>query len=211
MGNGAHVTFAGVLTTTTTLYELILVLLHYPEKHKKMMKEIEEVIGNRVPALNDRNNMPYMNAVLTEIMRFISVGPLGITHRSVVDSDILGTKIPNDSQVMPNMYLVHYDKEIFGDPEVFRPERYLDKEGELLPADDTVWRHTIPFGMGPRVCAGMMFAQYRLFLWTCILYQRFDIQADPNHPLSSCDIQTFDLNGLTLMCKPYKAKFIAKD
>ncbi|ELT87767.1 hypothetical protein CAPTEDRAFT_135570 [Capitella teleta] len=210
MGSGIQASFAGVLTTTTTLYQLILTFLHYPDKQKKMMKEIDEVIGTRLPTLNDRTSMPYVNAVLNEIMRYGSVGPLGITHRAVVDSDILGTKIPKDTQIMPNLYLVHHDKEFFGDPEVFRPERYLDKNGESLPADDAVWKHTIPFGMGPRICAGMMFAQYRLFLWTCILYQRFDIVADPNHPLPPCDIKNTELNGLSLMCKPYKVKFLPK-
>ncbi|ELT95210.1 hypothetical protein CAPTEDRAFT_114925 [Capitella teleta] len=211
MGNGAHVTFAGVLTTTTTLYQLILVVLHYPETQKKMTKEINEVIGSRMPTLDDRNRMPYTNAVITEIMRFSSVAPLGIAHRAVVDTDILGTKIPKDTYVMPNMYLVHYDKEVFGDPEIFRPERYLDKKGELLPADDEIWRHTIPFGLGPRICAGMMFAQYRLFLWVCILYQRFEIVADPEHPLPPCDIKSTELKGLTLMSKSYKAKFLPRD
>ncbi|ELU04297.1 hypothetical protein CAPTEDRAFT_117083 [Capitella teleta] len=209
-GNGIHVTFAGVLTTTTTLYHLILVFLHNPNTQKKMIKEIDEVLGTRVPSLSDRNRMPYVNAVLNEIMRYGSVGPLGITHRAVVDTDILGTKIPKDSHVMPNLYLVHYDKKVFGDPEVFRPERYLDENGDSLQAEHEVWKHTIPFGMGPRICAGMMFAQFRLFLWVCILYQRFDIVADPNHPLPPCDIMNTELNGLSLMSKPYKARFISK-
>ncbi|ELU08822.1 hypothetical protein CAPTEDRAFT_129227 [Capitella teleta] len=211
MGNGIQVTFAGVLSTATTLYHLILTLLHHPDKQKKMVQEIDEVIGSRLPKLDDRSRLPYVNAVLHEIMRYGSGSPLTLTHRSVVDTDILGTKIPKDSQIAANLYLVHYDKKVFGDPEVFRPERYLDENGESLQAEHEVWKHTIPFGMGPRICAGMMFAQFRLFLWVCILYQRFDIVADPNHPLPPCDIKNLDVNGISLMSKSYKAKFLSKE
>jgi cytochrome P450 len=74
--NAAQVTFAGVLTTTTTIYVLILELLHHPEAKKKLAKEIDEVIGSRTVSLNDRARMPYTNAVINETLRYCPPRPI---------------------------------------------------------------------------------------------------------------------------------------
>jgi cytochrome P450 len=109
------------------------------------------------------------------------------------------------------MHHLLHDPEVFKDPESFCPERYLDAEGNLLPADDPVMRHTIPFGLGPRVCAGMLFAQYRLFLWVATLFQRFNIEPDPAHPLPGGGFDDCELQGVTVLPKDYVACFLPKE
>jgi cytochrome P450 len=208
--NAAHVTFAGVLTTTMTLHALILQVLHHPEVKEKLRREIDEVVGNRTVSLNDRNNMPYTNAVINELQRLMPAAPIAVPRTNDEDAYIQGVRIPKGSLTVPNMYEVHYDKAIFGDPEAFRPERYLDAEGKLLPADDPVMRHSIPFGLGPRTCAGMLFAQYRIFLWTVTLYQRFDIVPDPAHPLPGATYDDCEIQGLSVMAKDYMARFLPR-
>lgn len=45
--------------------------------------------------------------------------------------------------MLMSMWSVHYDKEHWGDPEVFRPERHLDDDGKLIIDE---W--FLPFGLG---------------------------------------------------------------
>jgi len=50
----------------------------YPEVQKKAQVEIDAVIGNnRLPNFNDRDALPYTNAIVKEAMRWLPVAPLG--------------------------------------------------------------------------------------------------------------------------------------
>jgi len=51
----------------------------YPEVQKKAQKELDKVIGNRLPEFNDRPNLPYINAMMKESLRWQPVVPLGVT------------------------------------------------------------------------------------------------------------------------------------
>jgi cytochrome P450 len=209
--NAAQVLFAGVLTTSTSFYNQMLTLMHHPEVKDKMVKEIEDVIGNRSVSINDKPKLPYVTAVINEGMRCVPGGLFVIPHTAVCDSDVLGVKIYKGSPITINMHSLFYDPETYPEPEKFKPERFLDENGQLLPADHPVMRRFTPFGVGPRVCAGQLFAQYRLFLWTVTMYQRFDIVPDPAHPLPSFKVDELAFHGLTATPLPYRARFIAKD
>jgi len=80
---------------------------------------------------------------------------------------------------MANLYAVHNDKEIWGDPETFRPERYLTKDGKEI---DKNHPKVIPFSIGKRQCLGEVLARNNIFLFLTSLFQRFDIleAAGPN-------------------------------
>ena len=50
----------------------------YPEVQKKAHQELDRVIGSRLPEFNDRPNLPYMNAMTKESLRWQPVGPLSV-------------------------------------------------------------------------------------------------------------------------------------
>lgn len=50
----------------------------YPEAQKKAQAELDSVLGGRLPDFNDRLNLPYINAVIKETMRWQQVTPLGL-------------------------------------------------------------------------------------------------------------------------------------
>jgi len=50
----------------------------YPEAQKRAQEELDKVIGNRLPEFNDRPNLPYINAMVKESLRWQLVAPLGI-------------------------------------------------------------------------------------------------------------------------------------
>jgi cytochrome P450 len=63
-------------------------MTNYPEMQNKMREEIESVIGDRMPIQEDRNNCHYVNAFISEAMRFRPISPMGLAHKNVVQSKI---------------------------------------------------------------------------------------------------------------------------
>lgn len=55
----------------------------------------------------------------------------------------IGSNLMQDTVVMVNLWSFHKDANFWGDPEVFRPERFLNEKGELLKKD-----YSLPFGAG---------------------------------------------------------------
>ena len=66
--------------TVSTIQCLFLAMALYPEVQKKAQEELDNVIGNdRLPEFSDRDSLPYINAVVKELLRWNPVLPLGIS------------------------------------------------------------------------------------------------------------------------------------
>jgi hypothetical protein len=63
-------------------------MANYPSMQTKMRHEIESVIGERMPVQEDRNHCHYVNAFISEVMRYRPIVPIGIPHKNVVQSKI---------------------------------------------------------------------------------------------------------------------------
>jgi len=94
-------------------------------------------------------SMPYTECVTLEIMRYTALVPLAVLHSTTEDVVVEGYRIPKNTLVMPNLYAAMHDP-VWGDPENFRPERFLLSDG-------TVNRHHeahMVFSTGKRACLG---------------------------------------------------------
>ncbi|KAF5601062.1 oxidoreductase [Fusarium pseudocircinatum] len=128
---------------------------------KKAQEEIERVIGNeRLPNCSDRSSLPYVNAVVQEVLRWNPVVPMGLPHTSTVDDVFEGYVIPKDALIMPNIWYFAHDPEVHQDPMRFNPERFLSTDSNEPEQDP----HTYTFGFGRRVCPGRVLADNALFL-----------------------------------------------
>lgn len=164
--------FPALTAVPVTFAFLIQRFLLQPETLKKMQNEIDELVGvGRLPELDDRINLPYTEACIREIMRLETLVPSAIPHAAIRDTKLGGYDIPKDTFALPGLYAFHNDKDLWGDPEVFRPERFIGPNGKLdLKADKS-----LPFGAGKRLCAGETFARNTLFLFISAFFQNFDI------------------------------------
>jgi len=168
---------AGSETTSHTLSWTMLLLAHNQGVQKKLQKELDTVVGeSRLPSLSDRPNLPYTEAVIMETLRRTSVVNNGVPHRMLQDAVINGYFFPKNATIMSNIYKVHNDPKIWGDPENFRPERFLSPDGTKIIKHDAY----IPFSVGKRQCLGLSLANDTLFLFTAAIFQKFSVRPDPS-------------------------------
>lgn len=116
--------------------------------------------------------MPYTEATLREILRYETIVPSSVPHRAMKDTTLGGFEIPKDTIVFAGLHAMHHNKELWGDPENFRPERFLNASGKLDLKKD----FSLPFGAGRRLCAGETFARNTMFLTIAALLQNFNLK-----------------------------------
>ncbi|XP_023302400.2 probable cytochrome P450 304a1 [Lucilia cuprina] len=181
----------------TQLAFLVQYLLLYPDVQRKIQQEIDHVVGSgRLPTLEDRQFCNYTEACIREILRIETLVPSDVPHKAMCDTELLGYKIPKETLVVPSLYGYHNDKRVWGDPENFRPERFLDDKGKLCLKKDV----SFPFGAGKRLCAGETFARNMLFLMTTAMCQNFSFVLGPSDKLP--DLST-NLSGLITSPKDF--------
>lgn len=90
--------------------------------------------------------MPYTEATILELLRKPAVVNNGVPHRMMQDAEFGGYLFPKGTVVISNIFWVHNDPKIWGDPENFRPERFLSKDETKVVKHDAL----VPFSLGKR-------------------------------------------------------------
>ncbi|XP_072035943.1 cytochrome P450 2U1-like [Amphiura filiformis] len=162
---------AGGDTVSTTLEWCCLYMMAHPDIQQKVQEEIDSVVGrNRLPLLSDQNNLPYTRAVLLEIQRHVTLVPLGGYHAAGYETSLSGYHIPKGAAIISNAYAVMRDPIAFPEPDQFRPERFIDENGEYFEKS-----RVIPFGLGRRMCPGENIAKMELYVIFTHLLHRFSL------------------------------------
>ena len=193
---------AGSETTTSALRWCFLYFIEHPEIQTKCRQQIVETTGERQVQLSDRNQLPYIEATIQEVLRLSNVVPLGVPRTNVKrDIYIDGFRIPKKTLILANLYSAHTDPNYWENPFEFNPARFLDKQGHLLKADAF-----IPLSAGPRNCIGESLARMELFLFISILLQRVRFERDDNAPPN--DFSASPEQFITLVPNTYRLKAI---
>lgn len=159
----ATVFFAGVDTTLSALLVFMLAMTLYPEVQARAQEEIDRVVGhNRLPDFGDRDNLPYVEAIVMETLRWHPITPLGVPRATTKDDVFDGMYIPRGSNVMINVWGMSRDETRFPDPTRFKPERHLTADGFVESASSLV------FGLGRRICPGRYVAVQSM--WAAMVY-----------------------------------------
>ena len=94
--------YLGIVTTSTALYALIAQLATHQSVQTMAQEEISNVIGDRPVCLKDRANMPYVDAMLLELLRLISHVPLCLPHQTLKNTTLQGHRLPKGTTVSCN-------------------------------------------------------------------------------------------------------------
>jgi cytochrome P450 len=161
---------AGHETTALTLSWAWFLLSKNPAAEVRLHEELRDVLGGRAPAIADLGRLPYLLAVVNEVLRLYPPAYI-LARTSIAPCTIGGYDFPTGSTIIMAQWVMHRDARYFDDPEAFRPERWLDGLEDRLPAGAY-----FPFGDGPRRCIGQNFALMEAVLVIATVAQKFQLQ-----------------------------------
>ncbi|KAN0089739.1 putative benzoate 4-monooxygenase cytochrome P450 [Hyaloscypha variabilis] len=167
---------AGVDTTSDTLMFLIWAL-SLPENFQYQEKLILEVRAMSVSDLDDRgiptteatDKLEYLDAVLKETLRLYAPLPASEPRSLPVESFVDGVKVPAKTIVSMNPYTLHRNLDVFRDPLVFNPERWLGDPKEVAEMKKWFWA----FSSGGRMCIGIHLAMVEMTILTAAIYRKY--------------------------------------
>lgn len=167
----------------------------------RALKAIEEVYpdGDAWKKCLVEEKVPYITALVKEVLRYWTVTPICLPRTSVRDIPYKDTVIPAGTTFFMNAYAANYDAERFKFPDRFIPERFLD--------DTEVGTPHYAYGAGSRVCAGSHLASRELYIAYVRLITAFEMFPSDNPDEAPC-MDRFDCNAtptsLTLNPKLFK-------
>jgi cytochrome P450 len=186
----------------------------FPEVAKAAQEELDRVCGNRLPALKDLPDLPYIRGCVKESMRWIPTDVLGVPHAVIRDDEYMGYTIPKDAGVIWNVWAIHSDPQRHLDPRRFDPSRYAgDNQRAAEAANNPIAskRDHFVFGAGRHLCQGMHIAGRSLSFAIARLLWAFDITKERDE--NGIDIVP-DANDLTegvfVLPKPFPAKIVPR-
>ncbi|EUC61304.1 cytochrome P450 family protein [Rhizoctonia solani AG-3 Rhs1AP] len=172
MWTAATMYAGGVHTTVTTLCNFIAAMMLHPHVAHKAREEIDRVVGTeRLPTMSDRNDLPYLECVLSEILRWQPPTSMEVPHRVKQDDEYRGYRIPANSTIRCNIYAITRDERMFPDPEKFVPERFDQSNQGPMPLKP----HDFMFGVGRRICPGKDVVDASLYLIMANILAAIDI------------------------------------
>ncbi|ETW76168.1 cytochrome P450 monooxygenase 34, partial [Heterobasidion irregulare TC 32-1] len=204
----------GADTTSLFLRSFVLMLVAFPEVQRKAREEIDVVIGSyRVPSPEDYDNLPYVRAVVKEVLRFRPIAPVGVPHYTSGDETVGGFLIPKGCTIFINQWAMFHDPDAYDNPDEFIPERFLASEfGTKSGADNGGRRHDLHFGGGRRICVGMNLANNSLMLNAMNLLWGFEFEeaVDPitKRPIP-VDVNNYS-KGISTAPNPFKCSIRAR-
>ncbi|XP_025194392.1 probable cytochrome P450 305a1 [Melanaphis sacchari] len=186
--------FAGSSTISGTLDFAILAMARWPDVQAKVRSILDEIQppGTYITAEQILKNR-YVEAVLLETKRLNHVTPIIGPRRVLRNTNLNGYSIPKNTTILMSLYSLHHDQLKWDDPEVFRPERFMDTDGKLNTIGDLYF-----FGFGKRRCPGEALAQRFVNLVFANLIHDFVIEIDQLSDGVNC--------GILMTPKPYKIK-----
>lgn len=168
----------------------------------KAQRDLDTVVGRaRLPAFQDRPALPYISAIVEELLRWRPAGAAGVPHFTKVETSYEGFRIPANSVVIANHWSITREEAVFGpDVEAFVPERWLDLEStQELP--------TVGFGYGRRICPGRHVARNSLWIAVARLLWAFDVKPELTETGEPVAVDTKGTDGLVTKPLPFKALF----
>ncbi|GIV95852.1 MAG: cytochrome P450 [Herpetosiphonaceae bacterium] len=191
---------AGHETTANALTWTWYLLSKHPLVMRRLQSELAEVLGGRLPTVDDLPKLCYTRMVIDEALRLYPPAWM-MSRQATEDDEIGGYRIPAKTIVFFSPYVVHRHPSFWENPEGFDPERFTPERSAGRPRFAY-----LPFGGGPRLCIGNNFALMEAQLILATLAQRYQLELVPGHRVEPEPLITLRPRyGLRMVVKHYSA------
>ncbi|XP_061360760.1 cytochrome P450 78A5-like [Gastrolobium bilobum] len=163
--------FRGTDTVAILLEWIMARMVLHQDIQMKARQEIDTCIGqNSHVRDSDIPNLPYLQAIVKEVLRLHPPGPLLSWARLAIhDVHVDKVLVPAGTTAMVNMWAISHDSTIWEDPWAFKPERFLKEDVSIMGSD----LRLAPFGAGRRACPGRALGLATVHLWLAQLLHQF--------------------------------------
>ena len=157
---------AGHETTARSLAWTLYLLSRAPDVRDRLEAELDAAPLETTEPARWSEVLPLTEAVIKESLRLYPSAPM-LARTSIEWDMVAGLPVPAGTDVLVSTWLLHRQRELWSEPDDFRPERFMGEAGERIP------RHAyLPFGLGPRVCIGARFAMMEMVIVLASLLRR---------------------------------------
>ncbi|KAH9933809.1 cytochrome P450 [Fomitopsis serialis] len=194
----------GADTVVGVLTGFILQMVLCPEVQKRAQSELDRIVGNRLPNIDDLSNLSFVSALLKEVLRWASVSPLGLPHRLTKDDTYSGYFIPKDTTVYANNW--YFPNGI--------PRALCFRPGSLHPKEDVEPQldpRRYVFGFGRRVCPGAHFAEVTAFLAITYILSVFNISEALDEHGEEIEPKIEFTTAVTSHVKPFECRIAVRN
>ncbi|XP_075646179.1 cytochrome P450 77A3-like [Castanea sativa] len=168
----------GTDTTGTAIEWGIAQLIANPLVQDKLYEEIKAVVGDRKVDEKDVENMPYLHAVVKELLRKHPPTYFSLTHAVIEPTTLAGYDVPTDVNVEIYLPGISEDPKLWSNPSKFDPERFVSGKEDADMTGVTGVK-MMPFGVGRRICPGLSMATVHVHLMLARMVQEFEWSAYP--------------------------------
>lgn len=193
-------------TTVSALGSFFLAMMLNSEVQTKAQQALDDVVGReRLPDFSDEASLPYISAIVWEVLRWQPVTPLAVPHRLTHEDEYNGYRIPAGSIVVGNAWAMLHDERHFPEPSVFKPERFLLSDGRL---NESMRDLVMPaFGFGRRICPGKSLAYASLWASVSSVLCTFDVVKPTDETGRPIEPSGEYTTGLVSYPLPFKCRF----
>ncbi len=184
---------AGHETTSNTLTWTLYLLSQHPAAESKLHAEIDSVLGGRTPSMADLPKLPYTKQVIEESMRLYPAAWI-VARQSIAEDQLGPYHVPANQGVAMPIYAVHRHPDYWPEAERFDPERFAPENA----AKQHKYAY-FPFGGGPRMCIGSLFALAEAQLILTMIAQKYTARLQPGYVVQPQALITLKVkNGLPM-------------
>ncbi|RFU29308.1 hypothetical protein B7463_g7033, partial [Scytalidium lignicola] len=205
----------GADTSRNTLIGFIKAMALFPDAQRAAQRELDKVVGDKLPEFEDFDNLPYIRCVIKESLRWMPTAISGAVPHAARNADnVDGYYIPAGATVVLAVWSCNNDELQFEDPRVFNPARHNAELslGQAATAADVRNRDSWTFGAGRRICPGLHVAEKTLFLAIARILWAFDISPAKDESGKPIDIERDAVTQSIAACPlPFKCEITARN
>jgi len=165
---------AGMEETANAMFWATFYISKNPDAEAKLLEELKQAIPDDSAIVTKGiESLPYLHAIWKESLR-TSYGVPGRLPRIAPPGGVTidGVSVPGGTVVSSNSTVIHNNEDVFPNPDVFDPSRWLGPQAKSLE------RHLVAFGRGPRQCIGMNLAEseFKILMANLLRRYRFEVE-----------------------------------